>query len=213
MALQVVGAGLGRTGTHSLKLALERLLDGRCYHMMEIFGRPEDIPVWAAAIGGESPDWGAFLAEYDATVDWPAAAFWSELAATNPDAIVLLSTRSSADAWWTSAHATIFEASKRPLPPSDDPELDALRSQLAMVDSMLTRTFTPDWNDEAEAKAAYDRHNAAVRAAVAPERLVEWQPGDGWEPICERLGLAVPDEVFPHVNSTEDFRAMAKLDG
>jgi hypothetical protein len=212
MALQVVGAGLGRTGTHSLKHALELLLGGRCYHMMETFGRPDDLPVWAAAIEGDPPDWDVFLAEYDATVDWPAAAFWAELAAANPDAIVLLSTRSSADAWWTSAHATIFEISRRPLPSDDDPEFAAFRSQLAMVDRLFKRTFTPNWTDEAEAKAAYTAHNAAVRAAVPPARLVDWQPGDGWDPICERLGIAVPDEDFPHVNTTEDFRAMTKLD-
>ncbi|MFN8026734.1 MAG: sulfotransferase [Acidimicrobiia bacterium] len=212
MALQVVGAGLGRTGTHSLKLALEQLLDGRCYHMMEVFGRPDDMPVWAGAIEGDAPDWGTFLAEYDATVDWPAAAFWRELADANPGAIVLLSTRSSADAWWRSAHATIFEISRRPLPEDDDPALDPFRAQLAMVDAMFTKSFTPHWNDEAEAKAAYEAHNAAVRAAVPADRLVEWQPGDGWAPICERLGIAVPDEPFPHVNSTDDFRAMAKLD-
>jgi hypothetical protein len=211
MPLRVVGAGLGRTGTHSLKHALELLLGGRCYHMAETFGRPGDIPVWAAAIDGDSPDWNAFLAEYDATVDWPAAAFWRELADANPDAVVLLSTRSSADAWWKSAHATIFEISRRGLP-DDDPELDVFRAQLAMVDALFTQAFTPRWRDEAEAKAAYEAHNAAVRAGVPAERLVEWQPGDGWEPICERLGLAVPAEPFPHVNSTDDFRAMAKLD-
>lgn len=212
MALKVVGAGLGRTGTHSLKFALERLLDGRCYHMAETFGRPDDIPVWAAAIDGNPPDWNQFLGEYDATVDWPAAAFWRELADANPDAIVLLSTRSSADAWWKSAHATIFEISRRPLPADGDPELDVFRAQLAMVDAMFAKSFTPHWNDEREAKAAYEAHNAAVRAAVSPERLVEWQPGDGWDPICERLGIRVPAEPFPHVNSTDEFRAHAKLD-
>ena len=59
--------------------------------------------------------------------------------------------------------------------------------------------------------AAYERHNDEVRAGVPPERLLEWCPGDGWEPICERLGLPVPDEPFPKTNSTEDFRALAGL--
>ncbi len=212
MPLRVVGAGLGRTGTHSLKLALERLLDRPCYHMVEVFGRPADIGVWAAAVEGRPPDWSAFLAEYDATVDWPAAAFWRELAAANPGALVLLSTRSSAETWWTSAHATIFAASRRPLPPKDDPEVAMIRDQLRMVDAMFTRTFTRHWSDEAQAKAAYEAHNAAVRAEVPADRLVDWQPGDGWAPICEKLGVPAPDEPFPHVNSTDDFRAMARLD-
>lgn len=212
MPLQVVGAGLGRTGTHSLKHALETLLDGPCYHMAETFGRPDDIPVWSAAIDGDPPDWSVFLAGYRAAVDWPAAAFWSEIAEANPDAIVLLSTRSSADAWWQSAHATIFEISRREFPADADPELAVFRAQLAMVDKMFTTAFTPHWNDEAPAKAAYEAHNAAVRAEVPAGRLVEWQPGDGWAPICEKLGVPEPAEPFPHVNSTDDFRAMAKLD-
>jgi len=209
MTLRVVGAGLGRTGTHSLKLALEQLLGGPCYHMSETFGRPDDIPVWHAAVNGSSPDWNTFLSEYVAAVDWPACAFWRELAAANPDAVVLLSTRSSADAWWKSAHDTIFQVSKREIPPDAPPVFGA---QMAMATDMFANTFTPGWEDESTAKRAYEAHNAAVRAEVAPARLVEWQPGDGWEPLCTALAVAVPDDPFPHVNSTADFRAMIGLD-
>jgi len=209
MALRVVGAGLGRTGTMSLQAALQQLLGGRCYHMGETFGRPDDIPVWQAAIDGDLPDWSVFLADYVATVDWPACAFWRELADASPDAIVLLSSRASADAWWKSAHDTIFQISSRPARP-DDP--DFVAAQLAMAIAMLTNTFTPDWMDETSAKRAYEEHNAAVRAAIDPARLVDWQPGDGWEPICAALSVPVPDEPFPHANTTADFRAMVGLD-
>lgn len=209
MTLRVVGAGLGRTGTASLQLALQQLLDGRCYHMGETFGRPDDIPVWHAAVNGTSPDWNAFLGDFVAAVDWPACAFWRELADANPDAIVLLSTRSSADAWWKSAHDTIFQISRR-TPKPDDPGF--VGAQLAMASDMFSNTFTPRWEDEVEAKRAYEAHNAAVRAAVDPARLVEWQPGDGWEPICSALDVPVPSDPFPHVNSTADFRAMVGLD-
>jgi hypothetical protein len=209
MTLRVVGAGLGRTGTASLQLALQQLLDGRCYHMGEVFGRPEDTPVWHAAVKGTSPDWDTFLADFVATVDWPACAFWRELADANPDAVVLLSTRSSADAWWKSAHDTIFQIqSRKPRP--DDP--DFLASQMAMATDMFVETFTPNWQDETAAKAAYEAHNAAVRAEVDPGRLVEWQPGDGWQPLCAALDVPVPADPFPHVNSTADFRAMIGLD-
>ncbi len=78
--LRVIGAGLGRTGTNSLKLALEQLLGGRCYHMSEVVERPGDVPVWHAAIRGDRPDWSAFPAGYEAAVDWPVCAFWRELA-------------------------------------------------------------------------------------------------------------------------------------
>lgn len=208
MTLRVVGAGLGRTGTASLQLALQQLLDGRCYHMAETFGRPDDIPVWHAALRGSPPDWHEFLADYVATVDWPACAFWRELADAHPDALVLLSTRSSAEAWWKSASETIFLVSKREIP---DEHRDVMGAQLAMVADMFAR-FCPDWEDEDAAIRAYEAHNAAVRATVDPGRLLEWQPGDGWEPICAALDVPVPDDSFPHVNTTADFRAMLGMD-
>jgi len=209
MALRVVGAGLGRTGTASLQLALQQLLDGRCYHMAEVFGRPDDIPVWHAAVNGSPPDWDGFFADFVATVDWPACAFWNELAAANPDAIVLLSTRSSTDAWWKSADDTIFQVSNRKIPPDAPPMFAA---QTAMAKDMFANTFTRDWEQETAAKHAYEQHNDAVRAGVDPARLVEWQPGDGWQPLCAALDVPVPDDPFPHVNTTADFRAMSGLD-
>jgi len=206
MTLKVVGAGLGRTGTHSLKVALEQLLGGPCYHMMETFGRPDDIPVWHAAVNGESPDWAAFLSEYRATVDWPAAAFWREIWAANPDAVVLLSSRDT-EGWWTSANNTIFQVVGRPPPP--DPVAQA---QVPMAFDMLRHRFTPEWQHEEAAKRAFEAHNADVRASVPADRLVDWQPGDGWEPICRALGLPVPSDPFPHLNSTDDFRAMVGME-
>lgn len=206
MALRVVGAGLGRTGTNSLKLALEQLLGAPCYHMIEVFGRPDDIGVWHRAAEGDMPDWRGFPPGYRATVDWPAASFWPELADANPDAIVLLSTREPDD-WWRSAHATIFEVMRRPVPP--DPVASA---QLAMIDAVLRTRFTADWDGEHAAKRAYVAHNERVREEVPRDRLVEWRPGDGWKPICDALGVAVPDDPFPHVNTTEDFRAMLGLE-
>ena len=138
MTLRVVGAGLGRTGTHSLKIALEQLLGAPCYHMFEVIGHPESIPAWQAAVDGQPVDWDAIMEGYEAAVDWPVSAFWRELAAANPDAVVLLSTRSSADAWWKSANDTIFEISRREAPP--DP---VMRAQMHMAQAMLSKRFTP----------------------------------------------------------------------
>lgn len=204
--MRIVGAGLGRTGTHSLKLALEQLLGAPCYHMVEVFEHPEHIPIWQAAADGTMPDWDDLFSEFGATVDWPGSAFWRELSAAYPDAIVLLSTRVDSDAWWTSASNTIFELGRRE--PPDDP---VFAGQFRMVHDLFVRRFTPDWLDESSAKAAYDAHNAAVRAEIAPDRLVDWQPGDGWAPICAALGLDVPDDPFPHVNTTDEFREMIGL--
>jgi len=207
MGLQVVGAGLGRTGTHSLQLALQQLLDGRCYHMIEVFGRPDDIPVWHRAVKGEMPDWNDFLSDFTATVDWPASAFWREIADANPDAVVLLSSRDS-EGWWKSATNTIFNVARREVPP-DEPDLQA---QMKMIDDMFRLRFTPNWQDETEAKRSFEQHNEAVRATIPADRLIDYRPGDGWEPICAKLGLPVPDAPFPHVNTTEEFRAMTGMD-
>lgn len=202
MTLRIVGAGLGRTGTHSLKLALERLLDAPCYHMYEVFQHLDHAPVWHAAIRGEQVDWQPVLGDYAAIVDWPGAAVWRELASTYPEAKVLLSTRRDAATWLTSARATIM-GNEPENKMEDDPSLPGF---VPMVRDMFA-TFEPDWRNDEAAMAAYDRHNAAVRSEVPPERLVEWQPGDGWGPLCTALGVAVPEEDFPHVNTTEEFRA------
>ena len=199
MTLRVVGAGVGRTGTASLKAALEQLLGGRCYHMFEVFGRPDDVAVWHLAAKGQRVDWEAMFTDFSATVDWPGAACWKEIADAFPDAIVLLSTRSSAEAWWRSAHDTIFGAIARE--PSEENA-----AWHAMVTDLLAHGFTPDWQEHDAAVAAYERHNAAVRAAVPAERLVEWTPSDGWGPLCAGLGLPVPATPFPHLNTTAEFR-------
>jgi Sulfotransferase domain len=206
MELRVVGAGLGRTGTHSLKVALERLLGGPCYHMIEVLGRPDQRDVWAAAVRGEVVDWASFLAPYRATVDWPAAAFWKELSLAAPDALVVLSTRDAA-AWWKSASETIFAVLAR----GGGPDGEGF-PELAMIEALIETRFTPDWRDRASAIAAYEAHNARVRAEVPADRLVEWRPGDGWEPLCAALGVDLPAEAFPHLNSTAEFRAMSGLD-
>lgn len=112
MSLKVVGAGLGRTGTLSLKHALERLLGQPCYHMAEVFEHPEHVPLWHAAARGELEDWSEIFGGYAAVVDWPAGSFWKEISAAYPDAIILLSTR-DAESWWESASSTIFPTSMK----------------------------------------------------------------------------------------------------
>jgi len=202
--MKVVGAGLGRTGTHSLKLALETLIGAPCYHMLEVFGHPEHMAAWRGAAEGNATDFPELLKGYDAIVDWPGASFWREMSVAFPDAIILLSTRADADTWWRSASNTIFEILHTP-----DAESNEF---LAMWKAIADNRFTTHTDDRGEAIAAYERHNADVRATADPSRLVEWQPADGWEPLCAALGVPVPDEPFPHVNTTDDFRAMTGLD-
>ena len=205
MTIQVIGAGLGRTGTLSLKAALEQLLGGPCYHMVELFKHPEHVQVWEQALDGQTPDWDAFFSDYRATVDWTGAAFFTDLLHAYPDAVVLLSLRDTDD-WWRSVRDTTFKTLQSE-GDTADPWERALAPTKRLTTRLLTSRFTPDWSDEVAAKTAFERHNAAVRAVVPPGRLVEWQPGDGWRPICAALGLSEPAHPFPHANTTADFRA------
>jgi hypothetical protein len=197
--LQVVGAGLGRTATRSLKDALELLLGGPCYHMMEVFPRPEHVAIWTDAAEGRPVDWPALFDGFVAAVDWPTCAFWHQIGEVWPDSIILLSTRTDADTWFKSADATIFNVVGSELPPEMEPFG-------RMWGAIATNTFTPDFKDHDAAVAAYEAHNAAVRAEADPARLVEWQAQDGWEPLCAALGVPVPDVAFPHLNTTEEWQ-------
>jgi hypothetical protein len=197
--LAVVGAGVGRTGTHSLKIALEQLLDAPCHHMLEILGDPTQVPAWIDAIDGRPVDWSAMLDRYRAIVDWPGGAFWRELSAANPEALVLLSVRDP-EAWYRSAANTIFLTFDN-MPPEVAPWMDAVRT-------LLQDRFSDRFDDPTAMMDAFVRHNDAVRAEAPAGRLLEWTPADGWEPICERLGLPVPAEPFPVANTTDEFREM-----
>jgi hypothetical protein len=143
---------------------------------------------------------------YNAIVDFPGAAVWQQLADAFPEAPVLLSTRSSAEVWWKSADATILEATRKAVEDGVD------TPQRKMVLAMWAERFTPDWDNKAKCMAAYDAHNQAVRDTIPTDRLFDYQPGDGWGPLCNALNLAEPTEPFPHTNTTEDFRSMAGFD-
>ena len=197
MTLKVVGAGVGRTGTHSLKIALEQLLGGPCHHMIEILRDPTQAPGWIDAIEGRPVDWATMPAGYVALVDWPGCSFWPELAAANPDALVLLSVREP-ESWYHSASNTIFQ--------SFDTFPSELAPWMAAVIKLLGDRFSNSFDDPTVMMDAYERHNESVRQSIPGERLLEWSPADGWDPICERLGLDVPSEPFPVTNTTDEFR-------
>jgi hypothetical protein len=207
MELRLIGAGLGRTGTASLKQAIERLTGAPCYHMSETFGKPEVTETWHRAVRGQTPDWREFLAGYAATLDWPACRFWRELSDAYPDAPVLLSTRSSAETWWRSMEQTIVKALGMPTTGEQHAR------QRAMTRDLIEQHLGPDWRSREACIEAYERHNAEVRAGVEPGRLVEWQPGDGWRPLCDALGEPVPEEPFPHTNTAAEFRAQIEQPG
>jgi hypothetical protein len=199
LVLRVVGAGLPRTGTHSLKLALGSLLGGDCFHMTSIPGHPFDLgPVWRAALAHGELD-SSVLDGYVACADWPASMFWRQLSGRSPGAFVLLSRRDSADAWWESMEATI-------LPYARMSRSDTWTQGRDLVTLFERFAGTPDWDDYAVLTEAYERHLAAVRDGCEPARLIEWMPTDGWPPICRALGLPEPDHPFPSTNRREEWQ-------
>ena len=208
MTLEVIGAGLGRTGTLSLKAALERIGYGPCYHMIEVLTAPERARHWLGQAQSGSHDWDTIFEGYRATVDWPAAAFWRELLERYPDAKVLLSRR-DADRWYDSVMNTIYPVMKQGLP-ARAPKL--LREFHEMVYALIVeRTFGGRLEDRAHAKRVYEEHNRVVIESVPPERLLVYEPGDGWEPVCRFLGVPVPDAEFPRLNDTAWYRERTGL--
>ena len=199
MTLRVVGAGLPRTGTASLTVALEQLLGGRVAHMSTIPGHPFNLgPGWDQALAGETPDWAQLFDGYTAAVDWPASMFWRELSDAYPEALVLLSVRDRAESWWQSAEATFLPVARLALAPdwNDGRGLNQLLERF---------TGSRQWDDPATLMAAYERHNALVRQTIPAHRLLEWQASEGWEPLCRALGVPMPAQPFPWTNRREDW--------
>lgn len=203
MTLKVIGAGLGRTGTMSLKLALEKLLGGPCYHMTELFEHLEEhTPLWHQAAKGEAVDWNLVFSNYVAAVDEPVSTQWQSIMAHYPDALVVLSVR-DVDSWWKSAIATILPVKIDP----PDEMSPARRAWLDMVLELYKIVYPQGFQEEDKAKAAFTAHVDRVKVNVPPARLLIWEVSQGWEPLCQALGLPVPEEPFPKSNTTEDFLA------
>lgn len=198
--LQVIGAGFGRTGTHSMKQALEMLGLGPCHHMAEVMSNPDQLAAWRAIAAGETPDWHAVFTGYRSAIDWPSAYYWRELSGVFPQARVLLTIRSP-ESWYKSFSSTIL------------PGIGAETSPDSFGHRIIrNRIFDGHPEDRELAIAAFNRNTAEVRAAIPAERLLVFEAGDGWEPLCRFLGLPVPQQAFPRTNSTEEFRAHFKMD-
>jgi hypothetical protein len=199
MILEVVGAGVGRTGTYSLKLALEELGFGPCHHMEEVLKDPSrQIPLWSAAAEGR-PDWEAIFQGYNSAVDWPTAAFWRELAAAYPAAKVILTTR-NAERWYQSYSETIFKlmSTAHEAPPH-------LRAWFEMAFAVTARSGFGGKTNRDEIIKAFEEHGDAVKSSIPADHLLVYEVKDGWEPLCAFLGKPVPSVPFPSSNNREEF--------
>ena len=205
MTIKVIGAGFGRNGTMSLKLALETLGFDKCYHMFEVRENPGHAAIWQDAARGRPVDWDRLFEGYQSSVDWPSCTFWKEQMVRYPDASVILSERDP-ERWYESIMNTIYPFSQAARQ-SEDPDVKA---QIEMVFEVIwDGTFDGRMDDKDHVIDVYLTHNERVKAEVPAEKLLVFESVQGWGPLCEFLNCPVPDEPYPRVNTTEDFTARA----
>lgn len=211
MPLKVIGAGYPRTGTMSLKLALEHLGFGPCHHMAEILQHPEQATLWTQVFSGDPIDWDDVFAGYRSATDAPSCFVALKLAERYPDAKIILSIR-SAESWWESARATVMsDANREGMMRS--PNAALIGPMMAKMREYFGRdgedpALDPERPDRDSAIAAFDRHNERIRESIASERLLVFEAGQGWDPLCEFLGVPVPDREYPKANTRQDFHEM-----
>lgn len=200
--LKIIGAGFGRTGTLSTKNALEELGFRPCYHMTELFQRPDAAEQWQAIVAGTPADWDAVFTGYQATVDWPACTYYKELMQVYPEAKVLLSVRDP-EKWYESVISTIYVTSRSNLAHSPHGR---------MINTLIwEETFDGKFEDKDYAIAVFHRHNEEVKQHVPPEKLLVYNVKEGWEPLCAFLGVEIPaDTPFPMLNDRANFMGRNK---
>jgi hypothetical protein len=207
--VQVIGAGFGRTGTWSLKAALEQIGFGPSFHMIDLLRHPDRSALFLRALNGEEVDWNEVFDGYASTVDWPGCTFYDRILATYPNAKVILSVRDP-EKWYASAERTIYalkEAAARGALEGEGP--GAPPEVLGMIRTLIwDTTFEDRFADKAFAISVFERHNEAVKRTVPADQLLVYEIQQGWAPICDLLGVPVPDADFPHLNDAESFRKM-----
>lgn len=204
--MKVIGAGFGRTGTLSLKVALEELGFGPCYHMTELINRPRHVAFWQQALHRKPVDWRAFFQPYGATVDWPGCTFYKELITVYPDAKVLLTVREPSK-WYNSTEQTIYSVQEN-IPRWLHFLLALVSGNFQLADQLIWQgTFHGRFADRSYALEIFQQHIAEVKQVVPAERLLVYQVQEGWEPLCRFLGVPVPEgKPFPHLNDTMQFQ-------
>lgn len=199
MTVHVIGTGVGRTGTYSLKLAINQLGLGPCHHMEEVLhNMPVHVPLWSAAAAGE-PDWQRTYEGYGSAVDWPTAGFFRELAREFPSAKFVLTQRDPEN-WADSFSATIYK-----LLAGKDEAPDEMQAWLNMASDVIARTGFPPGLSRDELVQNFVAHNNAVKETIPASQLLVFEVKEGWEPLCAFLDVPVPAGEFPRSNHREEF--------
>ncbi|MBD5781580.1 hypothetical protein IEN85_18910 [Pelagicoccus sp. NFK12] len=204
MQPQIIGTGVGRTGTYSLKLALEQLGFGPCYHMEEVAkNMVTHLPRWQAALAGD-PDWQTLYQGYGSAVDWPTSGFYRELYAAYPNAKFVLTVRSP-ESWAASFGETInaLIGSKEKAPPP-------MWEWLDMAKAVIERTGFQVGSSPEKMAEDFSKHTAAVKAAIPASQLLVFEVAQGWQPLCDFLQVNAPDTPFPRSNNREEFWELVK---
>ena len=220
MSLKVIGTGLGRTGTHSLKLAIEQLGIGKCYHMVELFQQPERLKYFKKAEKCEIVNWDELFDGYHAAVDYPVARYYKQISDFYPEAKVIHTLRDPEE-WYESASATIFWASKPyslkilklavHLPFSSEARR---RIPVLLYNRKLSDwEFGKDLNDKTTVVKRYNDHYKEVVRIIPKERLLLFDPKEGWEPLCRFLNVQVPSEPYPRSNTRKEFLNRVEIIG
>lgn len=209
--MKVVGAGFGRTGTLTLKRALEILGQGPCYHMEELIKHPGHAGTWEAASRGEPVDWKQFFEGWGSSVDWPACSYYQQILAAHPEARVILSVRNP-ERWYQSCRETIYLPSSLFPMRVVLPWIPGMRRIFTMAKRLVWETtFEGRFEDKAFALQRFQTHIDQVKASVPPDKLLVFEAAQGWEPLCRFLNLPVPQEPFPHVNDAASMRLQMKV--
>lgn len=196
--LEVIGAGFGRTGTHSLGLALEKLGLGPWYNTFEVFKNPGHQDIWRSALEGKRVDWDDIFSDYKSAVEWPTVTFFDQIIQQYPYARVILTMRDP-DSWYESARGTIFEAGELNAHHPDPTKRKNLHYDI------FEHTFGGRFWEKEHVLEVYRKHIEHVIEVVQGERLLKFDIKNGWEPLCSFLKKAVPDEPFPKVNERKEF--------
>ena len=199
MSVNIIGVGVGRTGTYTLRLAINELGFGPCHHMEEVLKNMDvQVSLWSEALKGNA-NWNAIYDGYNSAVDWPTAGFYSELFKEYPSAKYILTERSP-ESWADSFGSTIYK-----LLQERDKAPEKMHSWLKMCTGVISKTGFPEGLNRDELIKGFIAHNKAVKETIPEEQLLVFQVKDGWEPLCDFLNVPVPDKPFPRTNNREEF--------